>query len=290
MSGKSGSVSEPSPRPSSTHLEGRGLPCTCCSALLHTAKSHQLLSTSRPSAMSLQELILSSSSAATCLHDIRTGALLTSFKSSTSTNINDLSEYQSTTGKGKGKASSAADEKTSSIYRKTTDYIEGKDGVGGLVISVVPGGKGALNVWSFQRVSRASMAARAPFKRTQTDLLRSIPIVCHQEAPLHRLLTPVKVSCLAISKNGAYLAAGSNDGRILLWEVSEGAQKIKTLHAQEADTSLSHWSLLQLSSGSLLATFDGHYRAVTCLAWTDDDYALISGGDDSACHVWSLPT
>lgn len=36
---------------------------------------------------------------------------------------------------------------------------------------------------------------------------------------MHRLLLPVKVSCLALSKTGTYLACGTNDGRLFLWEV-----------------------------------------------------------------------
>ena len=39
----------------------------------------------------------------------------------------------------------------------------------------------------------------------------------------------------------------------------------------------------------LVASFDAHYRSVSALAWTDDNAAFISGADDGACHVWSLP-
>ncbi|KAK9894991.1 WD40 repeat-like protein [Cystobasidium minutum MCA 4210] len=191
--------------------------------------------------MALQELILSSSSTLTCLHDLKTGSLQTSFKGTSSSGTSDFSNDpqasssstygSSNNNNAKGK-NRAIEEEQSSLFKKTTDCIETRDAVGGVVASVIAG-KAAINIWSYQK-----------------------------EAPMHRLLLPVKVSCLALSKLGTYLVCGTHDGRLFLWETA---------------------------TGYLLASFDGHYRAVTCLAWTDDDAAFISGGDDSVCHVWSLP-
>jgi pre-rRNA-processing protein IPI3 len=45
----------------------------------------------------------------------------------------------------------------------------------------------------------------------------------------------------------------------------------------------------QTGSGALLASFDAHYRGVTCLVWTqDDDGAFFSGSEDASVHCWSL--
>ena len=107
--------------------------------------------------MALQELILSASSGLTCLHDLRTGSLLTSFKSSSQGTSSDISNLSSDF-KSKGRATEGnitGNEKSSSIFRKTTDFVEGTEGTGGLVLGVVAGGKAALNVWSFQKVSCA---------------------------------------------------------------------------------------------------------------------------------------
>lgn len=105
---------------------------------------------------------------------------------------------------------------------------------------------------------------------------------------MHRLLLPVKVSCLALSKLGTYLVCGTHDGRLFLWEVSRKALAYSVFEGPRKVTLVPFFAL-QTATGYLLASFDGHYRAVTCLAWTDDDAAFISGGDDSVCHVWSLP-
>lgn len=101
--------------------------------------------------MALQELVLSSSATLTCMHDLRTGSLLTSFKSST-TNSDAL---LSSDIKGKGRASdnSSSSSSSSSVFTSRTDYSESCFGVGGVIASIVPGGKAAVNIWSFQKVS-----------------------------------------------------------------------------------------------------------------------------------------
>ena len=110
----------------------------------------------------LQELILSSSSSLTCLHDLRTGSLLTSFKASSSGAGSQHGEISTLdgangNGKGKGRANAGANangaDRSTSVYRRTVDVLEGADGQGGLVVAAVPG-RGAINVWGFQKVGR----------------------------------------------------------------------------------------------------------------------------------------
>lgn len=114
------------------------------------------------SKMALQELILSSSSTLTCLHDLKTGSLQTSFKGTSSSGTSDFStdpqaSSSSTYGnnsnnnsnaKGKNRA---VEEEQSSLFKKTTDCIETRDAVGGIVASVIAG-KAAINIWSYQKV------------------------------------------------------------------------------------------------------------------------------------------
>ncbi|KAJ7543431.1 hypothetical protein O6H91_09G038100 [Diphasiastrum complanatum] len=66
---------------------------------------------------------------------------------------------------------------------------------------------------------------------------------------------------LACTSDGIYLAGGGSSGRIYLWEVT---------------------------SGRLLRVWPGHYKAVKCLAFSDDDSLLISGADDGFVCVWPL--
>lgn len=66
---------------------------------------------------------------------------------------------------------------------------------------------------------------------------------------------------LAANREGTYIVGGGVSGDIFLWEVASGRQ-LKKWHA--------------------------HYRAVTCLVFSDDDSLLISGSEDGSVRVWSL--
>ena len=46
--------------------------------------------------------------------------------------------------------------------------------------------------------------------------------------------------------------------------------------------------MIQVASGRLLKKWNAHYRAVTCLVFSDDDSLLISGSEDGSVKVWSL--
>ena len=168
------------------------------------------------SSVHLQELVLSSSSFLTALHDAKTGSLLTAFKQSStagsSSGVLDAASLDITTAGSKGKARANETSTTTATWRQLADVVEGRDGQGGFVVAALPGGKGALNVWSFQRVCLMIAV------HTEISLMLTLFDVS-QEAPMHRLLIPVKPTCLALSKNGVYLAVGAQDGRILLWEV-----------------------------------------------------------------------
>jgi WD40 repeat protein len=43
-----------------------------------------------------------------------------------------------------------------------------------------------------------------------------------------------------------------------------------------------------LFCGGKLSYLEGHYKAVNCLVFSQDCRYLISGGDDSLIHVWSV--
>jgi pre-rRNA-processing protein IPI3 len=74
-----------------------------------------------------------------------------------------------------------------------------------------------------------------------------------------RFIPPVLLSCVALSGGGSFIAGGTNQGSILVWE---------------------------LDSGTLLQTIDGHYQPITQLEFTPDEGALISASKDGAITVW----
>ncbi|XVF36291.1 hypothetical protein REPUB_Repub19eG0045500 [Reevesia pubescens] len=66
---------------------------------------------------------------------------------------------------------------------------------------------------------------------------------------------------LAANSEGSYIVGGGSSGDIYLWEVA---------------------------TGRLLKKWHAHYRAVTCLVFSEDDSLLISGSEDGCVRVWSL--
>jgi len=69
------------------------------------------------------------------------------------------------------------------------------------------------------------------------------------------------IAPLACTSDGAYLSGGGASGRIYFWEVA---------------------------SGRLLRVWPAHYKAVSCLVFSEDDSLLISGADDGLVNVWPL--
>ncbi|GHJ90405.1 hypothetical protein NliqN6_6807 [Naganishia liquefaciens] len=76
-----------------------------------------------------------------------------------------------------------------------------------------------------------------------------------------RIHLPEKLSCFNISPDGVWAAGGSPSGHIYLWEIA---------------------------SGSLLASFDAHYRAITALAFTPCSTLLLTASEDSSTSTWSV--
>ncbi|BGP27579.1 pre-rRNA-processing protein IPI3 [Rhodotorula toruloides] len=175
----------------------------------------------------LTELVLSSTTASSplptvSLHNPLTGALVYSFRS-------PVAPTSSATARGAKEVKDAQ----SLDNRRTFAAVEGREGCGGFLMGL--GGKegrSGLNVWSFTK-----------------------------ETTQHRLIPPVRLSTIVLSRDGVYMAGGTPDGRILLWEVS---------------------------SGTLLVTVDAHYRSISALAFSDDGAALVSGSEDAGVSVWSV--
>ncbi|XP_027351601.1 protein ROOT INITIATION DEFECTIVE 3 [Abrus precatorius] len=66
---------------------------------------------------------------------------------------------------------------------------------------------------------------------------------------------------LAANHPGTFIAGGALSGDIYLWDVE---------------------------TGRLLKKWRAHFRAVTCLVFSEDDSLLISGSEDGSVRVWSL--
>ncbi|MFE4105058.1 WD40 domain-containing protein [Almyronema epifaneia] len=112
------------------------------------------------------------------------------------------------------------------------------------------------------------------------------------------------VRTLAFSPDGAWLASGSDDCTIRLWQTANADfaytlsghtdpvralafdPSSQTLASAGQDGSIRLW---QVQTGRFSTQLSGHAAAVYALAFSADGRWLASGGDDQSLHLWYLP-
>ncbi|OMO74731.1 hypothetical protein COLO4_26530 [Corchorus olitorius] len=107
------------------------------------------------------------------------------------------------------------------------------------------------------------------------------------------------------------IASSSIDGGIGCWDLQTGVEQLRyktcaspshglvtvggrfLASSQLRDPSATsghvlYWSWSKVATGRLLKKWHAHYRAVTCLVFSEDNSLLISGSEDGCIRVWSL--
>ncbi|MDA1277519.1 MAG: protein kinase, partial [Verrucomicrobia bacterium] len=116
-----------------------------------------------------------------------------------------------------------------------------------------------------------------------------------------RLQIPLKRLCSALvySPDGQWLAAGTGEREICIWESSSGSV-VKKLSYPSPVQGLAfspdgHWlagaggttlKLWEVSNWNLAATLEGHAAWINTLAFTPDGTRLISAGEDRVIKIW----
>jgi len=85
-----------------------------------------------------------------------------------------------------------------------------------------------------------------------------------------------KITSIALSPDGHYLAVGRKDGRVMMWDVEKDYLDLEMRHQVTVSSS---WDKTTYISGHVLE-----------LAFSPDGRYLVSGGLDAFINIWEVPT
>ena len=118
--------------------------------------------------------------------------------------------------------------------------------------------------------------------------------------------------CLSFSLDSVYLASGSQDGSLVVWDIHSGkiVRKFKSTHTQgitsvsfsadgtqvlttSFDFTIRFIQLTRLNgmnSGKMLKVYRGHTSFVNAATFTYDNSKVISGSSDGTVKIWNAST
>ena len=106
---------------------------------------------------------------------------------------------------------------------------------------------------------------------------------------------------MCISSNGRFLATGSYDHSVKVWDLEAGTESFRFEHGAPVETVLfspnssmlvscgsNYVKFWDMSNGSVLHTMFPHQKTITCMTFSSDSSCLLTGSLDRHCKVIDL--
>lgn len=137
-------------------------------------------------------------------------------------------------------------------------------------------------------------------------LVISSPVLANEKPEIFvQMGHSLVVTSVAFSPDGRYIASGSADNTVKLWEVST-SREIRTLLGRKSGVSSVAFSpdgryivsgswdktikLWDVATGREIRTLVGHSQAVTSVAFSPDEKYIVSGSGDKTIRFWDIST
>ncbi|KAJ7677625.1 WD40-repeat-containing domain protein [Mycena rosella] len=125
--------------------------------------------------------------------------------------------------------------------------------------------------------------------------------------PLLRFDTPDRVTCMAFSNDGMYIATASSAGKLQIWDSRTGEALSGIFTAHKGSITCASFSPLKeriatggedrtvcvtdIATGKVVLSLGkAHARQINTLAYSPDGRYIVSGGADSKVRVWDAET
>lgn len=172
----------------------------------------------------------------------------------------------------------------------------------GLLLNTRMSGSGPIYALA---LSPDGQTAYAGTMGIMSDTVARIDLATDAPAQLFFASRTLPARAVAVSPDGRWVVAGSDDGMVRTWDAETGEPALtlaghsapiysvaftpdgQTIVSSGEDSDLRLWDV---NSGQLKATFSGHSAPIRSVAVSSDGRRVVTGSNDNTVRVWDIET